>query len=331
MQSIYVIDNLKFAKCINNSGQHIGVYKLLKNNLLWKLISLAISSILIISLLMTTTVHALESRAESDENISALDRRIEVERKTRYQAFVLTPHKPNYILPFTYNTTPNNSHNSILSNGELDKVEIKFQLSIKFPIADNLISKRDSLQFAYTNLSFWQAYDEDDSSPFRETVHEPEVFMAFENDWEFLGMNNRVVQLGVAHQSNGRDGELSRSWNRIYLDFIFERGNYYLSFKPWYFPRSWGSASKDNPDIDTYYGNFELRGVYASDKHTVSLMLRNNFDNPSYGALEINWSFPMSRRAKWFVQYFNGYGESLIDYNASANRFGIGVALTDWL
>jgi phospholipase A1 len=39
----------------------------------------------------------------------------------------------------------------------------------------------------------------------------------------------------------------------------------------------------------------------------------------------------MSRRVKWFLQYFNGYGESLIDYNAYTHRFGIGIALTDWL
>jgi len=39
----------------------------------------------------------------------------------------------------------------------------------------------------------------------------------------------------------------------------------------------------------------------------------------------------MSRRVKWFVQYFNGYGESLIDYNARVNRIGLGIAFTDWL
>jgi phospholipase A1 len=293
-------------------------------------ISIAISGILIFSIVDVSKVHSAESLTENN-NSSALDYRIEIERKTRYQPFVLTPHKPNYILPITYNSKPNNSHKSALNNRDLDKKEIKFQLSIKFPIAENLISKRDSLHFAYTHLSFWQAYDQDGSSPFRETVHEPEVFMSFENDWEFLGLDNRIVQFGIVHQSNGRDGELSRSWNRVYMDFIFEMGNYYLSFKPWYFHEDWGTSRQDNPDIDTYLGHFELRGVHASDKHTVSLMLRNNLEHPNYGAIEMNWSFPMSQRAKWFIQYFNGYGESLIDYNASVNRIGIGIAFTDWL
>jgi len=86
-------------------------------------------------------------------------------------------------------------------------------------------------------------------------------------------------------------GEQSRSWNRIYADFIFQYENYYLSFKPWYQIESTGSLN-DNPDIVKYMGHGEVRAAYAGGKHTLSIMLRNNFRNPSYGALEINWSFP---------------------------------------
>jgi phospholipase A1 len=261
--------------------------------------------------------------------VSALDRRIEVEQSTKFKPFVLTPHKPNYVLPITYNRNPNNAPFDPASNGELDNFEIKFQISIKFPIADNLFGEQSSLQFAYTNLSFWQAYDTEDSSPFRETDHEPELFLIFENDWEFLGFENRLIQLGLVHQSNGQAGTLSRSWNRIYADFIFEKDNYYLSFKPWI--RIGETGDDNNPDIETYMGHGEIRAVYAGRKHTLSLMFRNNFHDPNYGAFEVDWSFPMSRRAKWFIQYFNGYGESLIDYNAFVNRIGIGIALTDWL
>ena len=266
---------------------------------------------------------------ESTNEKSALDRRIEAERRTRFQPFVLTPHKPNYILPVSYNETPNNAPFDTSSEGELDNYEIKFQISVKFPIVDDPFGEQGSIQFAYTNLSFWQAYNRDSSSPFRETVHEPELFLVLENDWEFGGFKNRLIQLGINHQSNGQSGTTSRSWNRIYADFIFERGKYYLSFRPWI--RIGELDEDDNPDIETYMGHGEFRAMYAGSKHKLSVMLRNNFQSPNYGAIEIDWSFPMSRRAKWFVQYFNGYGESLIDYNARVNRLGIGIALTDWL
>ena len=95
---------------------------------------------------------------EVKHDLSALDRRIEIERGTRFKSFVLTPHKPNYLLPITYNKKPNNAPVDIARDGELDNNEIKFQLSVKFPLAENLFGKKGSLQFAYTNLSFWQAY-----------------------------------------------------------------------------------------------------------------------------------------------------------------------------
>lgn len=202
---------------------------------------------------------------------------------------------------------------------------------MKFPIAEDLFGEQGILYFAYTNLSFWQAYNDSASYPFRETVHEPELFLIFKNDWQFLSLDNRMIQLGIVHQSNGRSGTQSRTWNRIYADFIFQRGDYYLSIKPWYKLKESPSSKDDNPDIEEYMGHGEIRGVYAGGKHTISVMLRNNFHSPNYGAFEINWSFPMNRRVKWFVQYFNGYGESLIDYNARVNRIGIGIAFTDWL
>jgi phospholipase A1 len=284
----------------------------------------------IVSLTMSDMVEAEETtNVENANETSALDRRIQAERSTRFLPFVLTPHKPNYVLPITYNETPNNTPFDTSIEGELDNYEIKFQISVKFPIVDDPFGEQGSIQFAYTNLSFWQAYNRDSSSPFRETVHEPELFLVLENDWDFGGFKNRLIQLGAVHQSNGQSGTSSRSWNRIYADFIFERGKYYLSFKPWI--RVGELDEDDNPDIETYMGHGEFRAMYAGSKHKLSIMLRNNFHSPNYGAIEIDWSFPMSRRAKWFIQYFNGYGESLIDYNASVNRLGVGIALTDWL
>lgn len=259
-----------------------------------------------------------------------LDERIRIEQQTRYQPFVLTPHKPNYLLPITYNSYPNQAPFDPVTDGTIEELEAKFQISIKMPITDELFGKDSTLYAAYTNQSYWQAYNDDNSHPFREANHEPELFLAFNNDWKFMGLTNRLITIGISHQSNGQSGERSRSWNRVYAEFIFEKGHFYLSLKPWYRAEP-PNLEDDNPDIEHYMGNGELRLAYAAERHTVSVMFRNNLDADNRGAVELNWSFPMSRRAKWFIQYFDGYGESLIDYNARVKRLGIGVALTDWL
>jgi phospholipase A1 len=296
-------------------------------------ITVRLLPILMLYLIAMQALHAQDEEPQQDtvaKQQSALDERIRIEQQTRFQQFVLTPHKPNYILPITYNSMPNQAPFDPVTDGVLDKTEVKFQISIKFPIVDGLFGDTSTLYAAYTNQSYWQAYNNENSHPFREANHEPELFLGIQNNWKIWGFTNRLIFFGISHQSNGQSGDKSRSWNRLYADFIFERGNFYLSFKPWIRIEP-PDIKDDNPDIQHYMGHGELRMAYASDQHTVALRFRNNLKADNKGAVELNWSFPMSRRAKWFVQYFDGYGESLIDYNARVKRFGIGIALTDWL
>jgi phospholipase A1 len=58
--------------------------------------------------------------------------------------------------------------------------------------------------------------------------------------------------------------------------------------------------------------------------------LRRNFDE-GHGAHELGVSFPLWGRLRGYFQYFEGYGESLIDYDHKSRRVGVGVLLTDIL
>lgn len=267
--------------------------------------------------------------------LTPLKRRQLIETLTEYEPFVLTPHKTNYMLFAAYNTASPNTgpFTERLADEALswDRVEAKFQLSLKFPLLEDLVGDDGDIYMAYTNRSFWQVYNKEVSAPFRETNHEPEAWIRFRPDWNLFGFRNVINDIGIVHQSNGRSGELSRSWNRLYAQALFQNDNLYLAFKPWW--RIPEEADKDdNPDIDDYLGNFEFGGLYQMQRHSITVMLRNNLRlDDNRGAIQVDWSFPFTKRLRGYVQWFSGYGESLIDYNASVNSIGLGLLLTDWL
>lgn len=262
--------------------------------------------------------------------------RIRKDREHVLQPFTLMAHKPNYILLGAYNTKGYNADPFQEQFGDpaygLDDVETKFQLSIKFPLLINLFDTAD-IYAAYTNRSFWQLYNSDQSEPFRETNHEPEIWVQFTPKWEIYGFTNTWNSFGFNHQSNGRGGTLSRSWNRLFAWFTFERENLAFSFKPWIALVN-TSADGDNPDITDYLGHYEVSASYKWEDHVFSIMSRNNLESGfSKGAVELSWSFPLGQwpYLRGYLQYFSGYGESLIDYDEYVNSVGIGLSLTDWL
>lgn len=267
-------------------------------------------------------------RAETTAPKSIFAQRWEADAQRK--TFELTSYRPNYLLPVSYNTKPNDApYKAQDPEANLDHNEIKFQISLQLKIDNSFLGTNGDLWFSYTQRSWWQAYNKDFSSPFRETNYEPEVVWSFLTDYALLGLRGRQVNFGVVHQSNGRGEPLSRSWNRVYASFAFERDNFALLLKPWVrIPEN--DNDDDNPDITDYMGHGEIWGYYQYRSHVFALMLRN-VEDMNQGGAEFDWSFPIARRLRGLVQFYNGYGESLIDYNHSNHRFSVGVLITDWL
>ena len=271
------------------------------------------------------------------EKKDLVDKRLDADKGNVLRAYTLMPHKPNYILLASYNSTGYNAdpYREQFNDPtiDIDDTEVKFQISIKIPLAVGLFEDKMDIFAAYTNRSFWQLYNNDLSSPFRETNHEPEAWFQFRNDWQFFGIKNSVNQFGFVHQSNGRGGVLSRSWNRVFANFIFNYENFVFGIKPCY--RISDSADDDdNPDITDFLGHCELLGAYKWKDHAFSLMLRNNLESGfEKGTVQATWSFPLWNYPylKGYIQWFNGYGESMIDYNQHSNSIGVGFTISDFL
>lgn len=257
------------------------------------------------------------------------DQRIKYQSDEDRNQFDVTLHRPNYFLPFTYNSNPNEKTYEQANEDIPNNYEAKFQLSFKMLLWENIFNDNGDLYGAYTQLSLWQIYNE--SSPFRETNYEPELFLRFDTDFNALGLRNKFLTFGVNHQSNGQEGDFSRSWNRLYVEFVASKGNFLMALKPWYrIPES--EEDDDNPDIDNYLGYGQLSGAYKWRKNVFSFTFHNNLDfDDNNGAIEIGWSYPLVNNLRAYIQYYNGYGESLIDYDNYTNRIGCGIMINDWI
>ena len=263
---------------------------------------------------------------------SAVDNRLKQEESIQDTRFSIIPHKPTYILPFVYNDKIQSYDVYQGASDKLQPLEMKFQFSFKVPVAVNISELPLSLYFAYSQVSFWQAYNSENSSPFRETNYEPELFLQWEQtkklsqNWDF-----KLATFGFTHQSNGRAEPTSRSWNRLESKFIFENDNFVIALNPWYRFKE-AEESDNNPDLLDYYGHGKITFAYKLNKQTFSLISRNNLESGfSRGSLEASWSFPIHGKLQGYLQVFSGYGNSMIEYDQYTNTVGLGISLTDWL
>jgi phospholipase A1 len=271
---------------------------------------------------------------EPAEPPSPLEVRWELLKETKTGTLSFRPHRQNYLLPIRYSTEPNiqpvSPRTGPAPEQDFKNVEAKFQLSFKVKAIEGLFKDRADLWFAYTQQSSWQVYSPSISRPFRETNFEPEVMLVFPTRFRLLGLDGRMVNVGIVHQSNGRSEPLSRSWNRLYVQLGFERGRFALLVRPWFrIPED--EDNDDNGDIDDFLGHGDLQAIYMRKEHTLSLLLRNNLTSPNRTSALLEYSFPAFRRMRGYVQLFTGYGESLIDYNHRQTAIGLGLVLTDVL
>ncbi|MDN4501068.1 phospholipase A [Alteromonadaceae bacterium BrNp21-10] len=270
-------------------------------------------------------------------HLGVLSQRLLAEKQNAFNAFVITPHKMNYVLPALYSTNRNkqiyNDIGEIADNFE--SIEAKYQFSFKIPLnTGDIFIDFDAIYFGMTLKSWWQIYASNISKPFRETNYQPEFFYLAPTPWHPFDGNLGFV-VGVEHQSNGQVQGYSRSWNRFYSALIFEKGNFVAAIRPWQRlsenekPDPESPLGDDNPDIEDFLGHFDLTLGYTWNGIDFSGLIRQNTSTHK-GAFELGVSFPMHGRLRGYIQYFNGYGESLIDYNHNQQTFGIGIALTDY-
>ncbi len=250
--------------------------------------------------------------------------------------YLVATHKPNYVVPFSATTDLNEAEyedNGRPIDGLAQPVEVNFQISLKSRLnGADLLFAGDALELGLTIESWWQLYAESLSSPFRETNYQPEIFYTVPTGRRLFGAD-LDARLGFEHQSNGQVQGLSRSWNRLYLELLFERGDFLLALRPWYrlpedskrFPLD--PEGDDNPDIEDYFGSADLRIGWRDGEREHLVLVRGN-PSTGKGAIDASVAFPLFGRLRGYASYFAGYGDSLIDYDHHQQRIGLGLSLS---
>lgn len=271
------------------------------------------------------------------EKYTPLSLAYDLDKNSERGIWTVRPYRPTYVMPLFYTFDPNlnpsspSQENESFTSNDTRNTELKFQLSLKTKVAEDLFNTSADLWFGYTQESHWQVYNEDNSRAFRATDYQPEVFLTQPVTANLpFGGRLRMLGVGAIHHSNGKGDPLSRSWNRAYLMAGAEWGKLSVIPRLWARVNNEDESSEDNPDIEDYMGYGDIKFLYDLPKQqSLSGTLRYN-PSTSKGAAQIDYTYPLTKNVNGFVQLFQGYGESIVDYNHENTAIGFGIVLNDW-
>src|SRR5688500_7473490 len=265
--------------------------------------------------------HAKPDAHAPTAKATVLEQRWELRPDLERGILNLVPHKPIYGLVHWTNDANDQPSSPTRVFGpiqdiELDRAEGKFQLSFKTKVMENVLDSPGDLWFGYSQVSYWQVGNSRYSSPFRETNYEPEATFVYPLQIGAGDLRLRFASITLNHQSNGRSGSLSRSWNRLIGEAAAEYGPWSFHVRPSTRVLARGGERDDNPDIEDFAGRGELRVVHRAGGHVLTLTGRHSLrsGSRSHGGAQLDWAFPIAGSMNGHVQVFTGYGQNLIDY-----------------
>lgn len=200
--------------------------------------------------------------------------------------------------------------------------DVKFQISLSIRLTNTSLPWGTYLYLYYTQLTLWNVFQE--SMPMRDMNFNPGIGWSkpFFSKGRYVGKMTLIVE----HESNGRDGDASRSWNRVALagsaiitDNLMVHAKYWIPI----------IDSGNNLDICRYSGIFRWGFNLTSNNKRwqggIALTKRaGNIFNWNTVA-EASWQVSPKSNVNLFVQYYNGYGECLLDYNQFHSRLRVGL------
>lgn len=208
------------------------------------------------------------------------------------------------------------------------KHNLKIQFSAKYRVA-----KTYNLYLAYTQVMFWSIYDK--SAPFEDINYNPELFYRIlEGEKDFI----RSVDLGYHHTSNGQEGEKSRSIDRLFLKTNFAsnfgRNNILGEFKL----QNIFNKDVTNKFIVERMGFWELKVIithlFVHESQRLDVEYRffsgKKVVDVNNGGRELGLIYRLGSEnfnPAFYLQYYSGYAETLLNYEKNVNEVRAGLLL----
>lgn len=205
-----------------------------------------------------------------------------------------------------------------------DNSDVKFQISIAQKLTKSVLPWHTYIFLMYSQKTVWSVFKE--SMPMRDMNFNPGIGWTkpFFNKDRYVGK----LTLMLEHESNGRDGDQSRSWNKVSIsgsvlidEWIMVHGKFWIPI----------IDGMNNKDILSYSGIYQ-HGVEIStpDRKFIwdlTLVKRKGWNLNFNTSLEFSWRVHKKSNQYLFVQYYNGYGENLLDYNQFRSRLRVGIVI----
>ena len=263
---------------------------------------------LLIALLTSPSLRAQIIRTEKEVNLT------DSLREEFDKGPFFTLYRDNY---FAVGTDPTHKPTS-------DNSDVRFQISIAQRLTKSVLPWNSYLFLCYTQGVAWDVFK--NSMPMHDFTFNPGIGIVkpLFNRERFVGKATLMIE----HMSNGRDSIWSRSWNRISLGAtILVNENIAIDGKAW-IPIVDGM---NNRDILKYVGIFQGGvSVMSQNKRfggSLHFVKRAKWDFSYNTRLELFWRPWKAANEFLFLQWYNGYGETLIDYNRFVNRVRVGLLI----
>jgi len=199
---------------------------------------------------------------------------------------------------------------------------VKFQISISQRLTRAALPWGTYLYLFYTQKVFWNVLQ--NSMPMTDLNFNPGIGLTK----PFFVKNRYIGKLTfiIEHESNGRDSIDSRSWNRVAL-----AGNVMVTNNLMVHAKLWAPIvdGMNNKDIVRYCGFFQTGFQLVSNNRRfscgITITPRKNF---SFNTV-VDLSYRILRKDNQFLflQYYNGRGEGLLEYNKFHSSLRVGILI----